>query len=101
MQKGNYLCMTMRQDMPREALESRRSRAACVDQRCHPRIDAADIGINAEARESFEDVGMQIDEARRDDGTGNIDDASRFFTRNRRRDPRNLASLDRYIERPI
>jgi hypothetical protein len=38
---------------------------------------------------------MQIDEARRDDGTGNIDDATCFFTRNRRRDPRDLASLDR------
>jgi hypothetical protein len=72
-----------------------------VNERGYSRVDATDIGICAEACESFENVSVQIDEARCDDGAGHFEYTPRLFAGNRRCEMRDRAALDRHVESAI
>ena len=97
MQKGNYLSMAVRQDVMRETLEGRAAGTARIDDSSDTRVHARNVGIDAEARESFKHMSMQIDQSGRDDATVNGDHATPFLARNLTSDTRDRAVLDRYI----
>ena len=67
--KGNNLRVTMRKNMPRKTFEGGRTGAARIDNRRDARVNARNIGVDAEAGEALENVSVQIDQARRDDAT--------------------------------
>jgi hypothetical protein len=96
-QKRDNLGMAMRQDMARETLEGGAPGTARVNDRGNACVHAGDIGIHAEAGESFEDVSVKIDQTRRHDETLCVDHAPRLFIGNARRDSRDHALLDRNI----
>src|SRR5216683_2390754 len=96
-QERNNFRMTMRHDVSRKTFEGRGSRTARIDDRCHARVYATDVRMNADSRAGFEDMRVQIDQAWRDDRARHLDDAPRLLARDRRRDMRNLALLDRNI----
>src|SRR5712692_4107562 len=96
-QERNNFRMTMRHDVSRKTFEGRGSRTARIDDRCHARVYASHVRMNAESRAGFDDMGVQIDQARRDDRARHLDDAPRLLARDRRRDMRYLTLLDRDV----
>jgi hypothetical protein len=60
-------------------------------------VNPGPIRIYPEPGEPFENVSVQIDQARRDDETVRVDDAPRLLARDARRDARDLPLLDRQI----
>ena len=71
-----------------------RTRATSIHQRCDPGIHAPQVGMDAIAREPFEHVGVEINQAWRDDRSSHLQDTRGFFAGDCRRDLHNGAILD-------
>src|SRR5262249_51863720 len=93
-QKGNNLRMALGDDMPWEAREGGASGTASIHQRGHAGIDAPQVRMHTVAVKTLEHVGVQVNQARRDDLAGHFMHASGLFTGNSRRNLRNVAILD-------
>ena len=100
-QERDDLGVAARQDVARKAAEGGRARAARVDDGGDAGVDAAEVGIDAGAVDALEDVGVQVDQAGRDDLTADLDDARGLGRRDAWRDPRDHAVLHRHVERAV
>ena len=81
-QEGNDLGVAARNDVPGESREGGRPRAPRVHDRGDARPHAAEIGVDAVAVDALEDVRVQIDEARGDDLSPDLDGLRRLGGRN-------------------
>ena len=86
--------MTLGDDMPWEARKGGASGTASIHQRGHAGIDAPQVRMHTVAVKTLEHVGMQVNQARRDDLARHFMHATGLFTGNGRRNTRNLAILD-------
>ena len=100
-EEGDDLGMAARHDVPGKRAEGRRARAPRVDDGRHPGEDTAEIGIDAGAVDALEHMGVQVDQAGRDDLATHRDGAGRLRRRDVRRDARDLPALDRNVVHPV
>jgi hypothetical protein len=69
-----------------------------IHDRRDTRVDAGEVRIDAGAVDALEDVRVKIDEPRRHELAGHVDDPRRLRRRNVRRDARDGALLDCDVE---
>ena len=77
-----------------EAGEGRTSGAASIHDSGDASVDTPQVGMHTGAVNPFEDVSMQVNQARGDDFARHLQDARGLLARDRRRDARNRAILD-------
>ena len=100
-QEGNHLGVAARDDVPGEAAEGGRPRAAGVDDGGDPGVHAAEIGVDAVPGEALEDVGVKVDQARGDDLPGHRDRPRRLGAGDVGGDARDHAVLHGDVEDPV
>ena len=93
-QEGNDLGMALRHDVAGKGAEGGAPRAAGVDDRGDARMHPAEVGMHAIADDAVEDVGVQVDEARRDRAPGYVDDPRRLVACDEGCNVGNLAVLN-------
>jgi hypothetical protein len=96
-QERDHLGMAVRQDVAGKRREGRRARAARVHDGGDAREHAAQVRVHPGAIDSFEHVGVEIDEAGRDELAADLDDPRRLARRDVGRDARDLAVLHRDV----
>src|SRR5262245_3505118 len=89
--------MALRNNMSREAAEGGTPGAARIDDGGDPGVHTSQVGMHTVAIETFEDMGMEIYQARRDDRPRHLQNAGGLLTSYRWRDVRNRAILNRDI----
>src|SRR5207249_3899749 len=90
-----------RDDVTREAAEGGRARASGVDDRRDSGMHAGQVGVDAGPVDPLEDVGVEVDQAGRDELAAHFEGPRRLGGGDLRRDARDDAVLHRDVENPV
>ena len=99
-QEGNDLGMALRHDVAGKGTEGGAPGAAGIDHRGDARMHPAKVGMHAVADDAVEDVGVQVNEARRDRPAGHVDNPRRLVARDEGCNVSNLAVLNGNVVPP-